>query len=171
MNRAEVAKQIEALLQPIAAQLGLVAVDLQLHGDTKRTVLRVLMDRPEGGITVEECARVSERLGRQLDLFDLIPHAYTLEVSSPGLDRPLRTAEEFRQFAGRSAEVVVHEALDGQRRFRGTLLGVIADRVVLQVDDRQVQIPLARIGTARLVVEMEDVRADLHRGRGAGVGR
>jgi ribosome maturation factor RimP len=103
MQRQEIATQVDELLRPIAARMGLETVDVQIHGEAERTVLRVVMDRPEGGITVEECARVSEQLSRRLDLYDLCPHAYTLEVSSPGLDRPLRSDAEFRRFAGRRA--------------------------------------------------------------------
>src|SRR4030067_195235 len=130
MKRQDITTQVEELLQPIATRMGLETVDVELHGTIERTVLRVLMDRPEGGITVEECARVSEALSRQLDLYDLFAHTYTLEVSSPGLDRPLRTDGEYRRFAGRRAEVATHDAIDGQRRCRGTILGVGGDSVV-----------------------------------------
>jgi len=163
MKRQDITTQVEELLQPIATRMGLETVDVELHGTIERTVLRVLMDRPEGGITVEECARVSEALSRQLDLYDLFAHTYTLEVSSPGLDRPLRTDAEYRRFAGRRAELQTHEAINGQRRFRGTILGVVGDAVVLQVDERQVQISKAAILRAHLVVELEDLRADLNR--------
>jgi len=163
MTRQEIRTEVEALLQPIAARMGLEVVDVDIHGEAERTVLRVLMDRPEGGITVEECARVSEQLGRRLDLYDLFPHAYTLEVSSPGLDRPLRSDADYRRFAGRRAEIQTDQLIDGRRRFRGIVLGVVGEAVVLQVDGRQVQIPRARILQARLVVDAEDLRADLRR--------
>jgi len=163
MKRIDIVSEVERLLQPITRSLGLETVEVRIAGEGQRTVLRVLVDRPDGGITVEECAKVSEVLGRQLDLYDFIPHTYTLEVSSPGLDRPLRTDDEFRRFAGRRAEVVAAEPVDGQRRFRGMLLGVVGEAVVLQVEQRQVHIPKAQIHQARLVVEMDDLRADLER--------
>jgi ribosome maturation factor RimP len=163
MKRSDIVHEVEMLLQPITRGLGLETVDVQVAGEARRTVLRVLVDRPEGGITVEECAKVNEALGRQLDLYDFFPHPYTLEVSSPGLDRPLRTDEEYRRFAGRRAEVVTGEPVGGQRRFRGVLLGVVGDDVMVQVDQRQVAIPKAQIQQARLVVEMDDLRADLDR--------
>lgn len=161
MKRTEIVTQVEELLQPIANRMRLETVDVQIHGEAERTVLRVLMDRPDGGITVEECAKVSEALSRALDLYDLFPHTYTLEVSSPGLDRPVRTDAEYRRFAGRRAEVMTAEPLGGQRRFRGVILGVVGDALVLQVDERQVQVPKAQILQAKLVVDMEDVRRDL----------
>lgn len=163
MKRSEMTQQLAGLLQPIASRMGLEIVDVQVHGEAAHTVLRVLMDRPDGGITVEECAKVSEQLGRQLDLYDLFPHTYTLEVSSPGMDRPLRTDAEFRRFAGRRAEVMTAESVLGQRRHRGVILGVVGDAVVLQVDERQVRLPKAQILQAKLIVDMEDLRADLHR--------
>lgn len=161
MRRDEIRQQISEMLKPIAARLRLETVDVEVSGEAHRTVLRVLMDRPEGGITVEECARVSEALSRQLDLYDLFPYRYTLEVSSPGLDRPLHADSDFRRFAGRRAEITTYAPQEGQRRFRGILLGVIGEFVVLQVDQRQVQVPKNQIAQARLVVEMEDLRADL----------
>lgn len=161
MKRNEIVQQVEALLQPVARRMGLETVDVQIHGEAHRTVLRVLMDRPDGGITVGECAKVSEQLGRQLDLYDLFPHTYTLEVSSPGLDRPLRTDAEFRRFSGRRAEVMTAEPVHGQRRHRGIILGVVGDALLLAVDEAQVQIPKAQIVGARLIVEMEDLRRDL----------
>lgn len=161
MKRHDVVAQVEELLRPITARLGLETVDVSLSGEGHRTVLRVLMDRPDGGITVEECAQVNESLSRQLDLYDLFEHTYTLEVSSPGLDRPLRTDADFRRFAGRKAEIKTYGPVDGQRTVRGVLLGVIGEAVVLQVDDRQMQVPKAQIAQARLVVEMDDLRADL----------
>src|SRR2546426_1755600 len=129
MTRQDVITQVEELLRPIAARLSLETVDIALSGEGHRTVLRVVMDRVEGGITVEECARVSEALSRQLDLYDLFEYPYTLEVSSPGLDRPLRNDADFRRFAGKKAELKTYGPVDGQRHFRGILLGVIGDAV------------------------------------------
>lgn len=163
MNRKEVVEQVEEMARPVAARMGLEVVDIQLLGEIHRPLLRVLMDRPEGGITVEECARVNEALSRQLDLYDLFATSYTLEVSSPGLDRPLRTDADFRRFAGRRAEITIYAPIDGQRRFRGMLLGVLGDAVVVQIDERQVHVPKGEIAQARLAVEMDDLRADFRR--------
>jgi len=163
MKAQEIVAQVSALLAPIASRMGLETVDVQVHGSAVRTVLRVLVDRPEGGITVGECAKVSEQLGRALDLYDLFPHTYTLEVSSPGLDRPLRTDADFRRFAGRRADILTAEPVAGQRRLRGILLGVVGDALVVELDGRQVSIPKAQILQARLAVAMDDLRADLKR--------
>lgn len=164
MARAGIAHQVEDLARPIAERMGLEVVDVQVTGGGNTTILRVLVDRPDGGITVDECARVSESLSRQLDLYDLFAHRYTLEVSSPGLDRPLRTEADFRRFAGRRAEIVMTAAIEGpQRRFRGRILGVVAASAVLDIDGRQLHLPLEQMASAKLTVEMEDLRADLQR--------
>src|SRR3989442_15039623 len=120
MTRQDVITQVEELLRPIAARLGLETVDIALSGEGHRTVLRVVVDRVEGGITVEECARVSEALSRQLDLYDLFEGPYTLEVSSPGLDRPLRNEADFRRCAGKKADLKTYRRLAGQRPSRAT---------------------------------------------------
>ncbi len=161
MTRQGVVTQIEELLRPIATRLGLETVEVSVSGEARRTVLRVLMDRPEGGITVDECAQVNEALSRQLDLYDLFAHPYTLEVSSPGLDRLLRSDADFRRFAGKKVEIKTFGLMDGQRNFRGVLLGVIGDAVVVQMERAQVQVPKEQIAQARLVVEMDDLRTDL----------
>jgi ribosome maturation factor RimP len=161
MTQAGVVAQIEEILRPIAVRLGLETVEVTVSGEAHRTVLRVLMDRPEGGITVEECARVNEALSRQLDLYDLFAHPYTLEVSSPGLDRLLHSDTDFRRFAGKKVEIKTLGTVDGQRHFRGVLLGMIGAAVVLQGERGQVQVPKDQIAQARLVVEMDDLRTDL----------
>ncbi len=161
MRRQEIVQQVGMLLQPIASRLGLEIVDVQQAGEWRHTILRVLADRPDGGITVAECTEVNEALSRQLDLYDLFEHPYTLEVSSPGLDRPLKTDQDFRRFAGRRAEITTYAPIEGQRRFRGMLLGVLGDAVAVRIDGRQVHLPKAQIAQARLVVEMDDLRADL----------
>ena len=163
MNRKEVVQQVEEIVRPLAQRMGLEVVDVQMVGDIHRPVLRVLMDRPDGGITVEECARANEALSRQLDLYDLFASSHTIEVSSPGLDRPLRTDADFRRFAGRRAEITTFAPIAGQRRFRGMLLGVVGDAVVVQIDARQVHVSKGEIAQARLAVEMEDLRADFGR--------
>jgi len=163
MGRREIADQVAVLAAPIAARLGLEIVDVELHGAGQHQVLRVLVDR-DGGVGVEECARLSEALGREMDLYDLPIGAYTLEVASPGLDRPLRKPEEFIRFSGRNVSVTTFAPVDGQRRFRGRLLGLVDGAVAVRLDDgREVRFPPAEIAQAKLVVGMEDLRADLRR--------
>lgn len=157
------AEDVERLAAGIAARWGLELVGLEIAGEGRHTILRVSIDGP-GGVGVDTCARISEELSRALDLHDPVPHAYTLEVASPGLDRPLRREEDFRRFAGRKVEVTTREPVDGRRRWKGRLVGLDGDQVVLEVDAQTARLPLASVATARLVVEMADLRDDLNRG-------
>ena len=148
---------------PIGARLGLEIVDVELTGDARRPVLRVLVER-ENGAGIEDCARLSEALSRELDLYDLPIERYTLEVASPGLDRALRKPAEFVRFAGRAVAVTLFAPIEGQRRFRGRLLGLVDGRVAVQLEDgREVRFATADIAQARLVVEEEVLRQDLRR--------
>jgi len=160
MERGQIAKVVEEILEPIAVRMGVEVVDVELTGTGGKTILRVLVDRP-GGITVEECAQVSEALGRQLDILDLIPHAYTLEVSSPGLDRPLKKDRDFAQFAGRKVEITTYAPVKGRRKFKGILRGLVQGEVILDLEGAQVTIPRKAIAQAKLVVELEDLWPDL----------
>ncbi len=127
-------------------------------------VLRIVIDRPappdgspepaEDSIGIQDCQRISEDISAILDVEDVIAHRYTLEVSSPGLDRPLRHAGDYRRFAGRAAKVVLSEPVDGQTHFEGRLQGVENDEVLF--DDQQGRrhrIPLVTITRGRLEVE------------------
>jgi ribosome maturation factor RimP len=163
-RRQEIAGQVEALAAPIGAHMGLEIVDVELAGDARRPVLRVLVERDSGGAGIEDCARLSEALSRELDLYDLPIGRYTLEVASPGLDRALRKPAEFVRFAGRTVAVTAHAPLDGQRRFRGRLLGLVDGRVSVQLEDgREVRFGMDEIAQARLVVDAEALRQDLRR--------
>ncbi|MCS7234828.1 MAG: ribosome maturation factor RimP [Armatimonadota bacterium] len=165
MRREDVARRVHELAQAITDRLGVELVDVEVTGEGVRTVVRVLVDR-EGGVSVEECARVSEMLSRQLDLEDPIQHRYTLEVASPGLDRPLRRAGDFDRFAGRLAEVVTNQPVEGQRKFVGRLGGLVAGRVVLRLPDgRELRVPLGEVAEARLRVDPEEILRDLRRKR------
>src|SRR5215813_9156183 len=115
-------------------------------------VLRVQIDRPgpasraEDSVSVDDCATVSRELSAILDVEDVIPAAYTLEVSSPGLDRPLRRAADYERFAGRRAKIVTREKVDGQTFFKGTLAGVDGEAVLIDAEDRKRhRVPLAAI--------------------------
>lgn len=170
MKRQEIAEQVATLAGPIATRLGLEVVDVELVGTGRHQILRVLVDR-EGGAGVEDCAHMSEVLSRELDLYDLLAGSYTLEVASPGLDRPLRRAADFVRFSGRTVAVTVAAPIDGQRRFRGRLLGLVDGRVSLRLEDgREIRLAPDEIALARLVVELAELREDFKRSRAAAKG-
>lgn len=144
----------------VASSYGLEIFDVQFRREAQGMVLRVRIDRPGSGATaeesvsVEDCARVSRDLSAILDVDDVVPTAYTLEVSSPGLDRPLRRADDYRRFAGRRAKIVMSEKVDGQGFFKGKLGGVDGTDVLIEADDRKThRVPLDVIRRANLEVE------------------
>jgi len=144
----------------VAADRGLEVFDVQFRREAPGMVLRVQIDRPgpagtaEDSVSVDDCAHVSRELSAILDVEDVVPTAYTLEVSSPGLDRPLRRADDYRRFAGRLAKIVVREKIDGQGFFRGKLAGVDGTDVLIDADDRKThRVPIDAITRANLEVE------------------
>lgn len=159
-READVVEQVRAIASRVAGAHGLDIWDVQYRREAPGMVLRVQIDRPGPAVTaeecvsVEDCARVSRDLSAVLDVEDVIPAAYTLEVSSPGLDRPLRRADDYRRFAGRYAKLVVKPAVDGQGFFKGRLAGMDGNHVVVDGDDgKQHRVPLDFITRANLEVE------------------
>jgi ribosome maturation factor RimP len=153
-------EQIRVIAERVAASRGLTVWDIQSRRETSGHVVRIFIDRPgpaatpEESVSIEDCAEINRELSTILDGEDPLPFAYTLEVSSPGLDRPLRGEEDYRRFAGRSAKVVVREAVDNQKAFEGRLRGVDGADVMLEAPNGRVhRLPMRLITRARLEVE------------------
>ncbi len=145
--------RVAALVAPLVADLGLELFEVQFRREGHGWVLRLTIDSP-AGITVDDCARVSREAGHLLEVEEVIGHAYQLEVSSPGLDRPLRREQDFHHFSGRLAKIKTSRPLDGQQVFIGRL-GPLQDGVLTLVCDQgEVRIPLAEIAKARLEIEL-----------------
>ena len=143
----------EKLRSPIEAAvqgLGYELVGIEYHPQGRRSLLRVYIDTPDG-VNVDDCERASRQISSALDVDDPIPGQYMLEVSSPGLDRPLFTAEHFQRFSGNRVKLRVSPPLDGRRNFSGVLVGMRDDAVVIVQDDEEVEVPLQHIEQARLV--------------------
>jgi len=136
------------LLEPAVEAMGFELADIDAHFG-RRGLLRLFIDR-EGGVTVDDCQRVSEQIGAFLDVEDPLPGSYVLEVSSPGFDRRLRKLAHFERFRGENAKVELRDALDGRRRFTGKLVGVEGSEVLLDVDGELVRLPFGDIAVARL---------------------
>ncbi len=145
--------QLENLLERAVSGLGFELVDVELAGAGRNAVLRVYIDSA-AGVTVNDCARVSEELSAILDVEDLIEGPYTLEVSSPGLDRPLKKREDFSRFAGQMIKIRTRKPLGGQRNFKGHLIGVSGDHVVLEMDQKTLDLAFDSIEKARLVPKL-----------------
>ncbi len=127
------AKEIEALLNPLIEQEGGELVDLQWRREGHQWVLRLFLDK-QGGVTLDDCAYFSDRVGATLDEGDKIPQAYVLEVSSPGLDRVIKKDKDFERFAGKPVKLRLKLPENGQRRFAGVLMGLNEGKVSVQVD-------------------------------------
>ena len=140
------------LLEPVVAGLGYELLDIEWSSAGRGSVVRAYIDRTDGGaIGLDDCERASRSIGAVLDAEDPIGHEFRLEVSSPGFDRPLRTAEHFARFAGSEARIELAMPFEGRRRFRGRLGPVEDGRVTIEVDRKEWKLPLAGISKARLV--------------------
>ncbi|MGH7741836.1 MAG: ribosome maturation factor RimP [Candidatus Eiseniibacteriota bacterium] len=149
----EVREEVRLLAQPLAEEAGFELVDVEFSVQGRHRSVRVLLDRP-GGITVGDCGTFSRRLADCLDMNQTIPWGYHLEVSSPGVDRPLRSLEAVARFAGRRTTVSLSEARDGKRNFDGELLPLDGTRVGLRTPEGEEHwFEWAEVRSARLVVD------------------
>ena len=160
MGAETVVDKVRAIAERVAGGYGLEIFDVQFRREAPGMVLRVRIDRPgpasqdADGVSVADCANVSRDLSAIFDVEEVVPTAYTLEVSSPGLDRPLRRLDDYRRFTGRLAKIVMREKVDGQGFFRGTIAGVDGQDVLIDGDDRRThRVPLDVISRANLEVE------------------
>lgn len=142
------------MLEPAVTALGCELVGIEYHPSGKQSLLRVYIDKPDG-VTVDDCSAVSYQVSGLLDVEDPIPGHYTLEVSSPGLDRPLFQARDFERFAGQQVKVRMRFPVEGQRNFRGLLQGLHEQQVVIEEQDgKRVSLPLDQVEQARLVPDI-----------------
>ena len=153
-------EHIRTIAERVARERGLEVWDVQSRRESSGHVVRVFIDRPgrsatpEESVSIEDCEQVNRELSTILDVEDPLPFTYTLEVSSPGLDRPLRGTEDYRRFEGRLAKIVVREAVDNQKAFEGRLRGVADEHVMLEAaNGRLHRLPLRLITRGRLEVE------------------
>lgn len=151
--------RIGRLIGPVLEDLGFELVRVRLSGD-KRKTLQVMADRKdEQPMTVDDCAEISHNISAVLDVEDPIADAYSLEVSTPGIDRPLTRERDFERFAGFEAKVELDMAVNGQRRFRGLLKGLENGEVLLDTDTGPVALPYGDIRAAKLVLTDELIKA------------
>jgi ribosome maturation factor RimP len=151
----EIPEEMRALIEPIVDDRGLELVDVDLKRGRAPWTLRVIVDTPEGDgcVPVDDCAQVSREIGSHLDAGDLIAARYTLEVSSPGLDRVLAREKDFAAACGREVKIETRVPRDGRRRFRGRLIGFDEELVRLLVDGEEVAIAFADVAKANAVYE------------------
>jgi ribosome maturation factor RimP len=159
--------RIARIVEPVAADLGYEIVRVKVSGLNGMTV-QVMAERPDGTMLVEDCEALSRAISPELDVADPIKREYHLEVSSPGIDRPLTRGKDFETWIGHEAKIEMDRAIDGRKRFRGTLLGRRDETAGLRLTDTpeagEVWLPLDEIGEARLVLTDALIKASLRGG-------
>ena len=153
-KKTENLEKIEKLVAELLEEEELELVQFLFTGKTKRALLRVLIDRTDGqNITIDECAKISKKLSLALDVSDFIHHRYTLEVSSPGIERPLTKPEHFVRFKGNKAKLKTYELIDGQKVHLGNIIDCIDDIVFIEINGKNRAIPFSQILKANLYIE------------------
>jgi ribosome maturation factor RimP len=138
------------LIEPVVSALGLELWGVEFHAAGRNSTLRIYIDAPDG-VSVDDCARVSHQVSGVLDVEDPIPEQYLLEVSSPGLDRPLYTLAQFQAYAGHQVQLRLRAPFEGRRKFKGLLNGVEGDAVLLVVDEEEYLLPIDQIDRANVI--------------------
>jgi ribosome maturation factor RimP len=160
-------RRLAAIVVPTVEGLGYELVRLRLMGGRKPT-LQIMAERPDGSIEVEDCAEISRQVSAVLDVEDPIAGEYTLEVSSPGIDRPLTRLKDFERWDGYEAKLETAEPIDGRRRFRGTLAGVDGDDVLIEVGEGTLGLRFDWLSDAKLVLTDQLVAESLAARRAQG---
>jgi ribosome maturation factor RimP len=181
---ADIRRTLLEIIEPVCFDSGYELVDVEYTTSPAGWIVRVYIDRrldlppsPKGGISFDDCESLSRQLSAVLDVEDPVPHAYSLEVSSPGLDRPLRTPAHFQRYLGETAKIMLAQPLDGRRNFKGILRALEpsaedARTLLIDVEGVEFRLPLADIGSAHLVPDwgslMKRGGGDAHRGSDQG---
>jgi len=161
MDREELLAKIERICTPVLDQMGYRLIEWEYVQDAGRWVIRLYIDR-EGGVNIDDCTRASRALGDVIDVELEIPHGYTLEVSSPGIFRPLRRLEDFVKYRGAAIKLKTKMPLDGRSNYRGVIEEIKDNTVAMVVDGMRYTIPFEAIAKARLD---EDIAAGTAQGR------
>jgi ribosome maturation factor RimP len=147
-----ISKQVEAIALPVLVELGLELVEVQYRREQSGWVLRLIIDKQEG-VSLDDCTAASREIGQLLDIEDFIDQAYNLEVSSPGLDRQLKSMADFQRFVGRKAKIKTDEPIGGERVFVGRIQQTSGDTIILEIGGTELRIPFEQVSKASLEVE------------------
>jgi ribosome maturation factor RimP len=159
MMEREIVDRVRAMIHPIVLNEGMEVVDIEYRRESRGWVLRLTLDK-EGGVALDDCTRVSQELGMSLDVEDVIQAPYTLEVSSPGLTRPLKTEKDFMKYRNHLIKVKTIDPIQNRRQFKGKLLGVSENGIEIEVDGGVFQIPLANLAKANLEIDQDVLRKE-----------
>lgn len=161
-------RRLAEIVGPVIEDLGFELVRIRLQGGNT-PLLQIMADKPDGGIEVDDCADISTAVSAVMDVEDPITEAYTLEVSSPGIDRPLTRLKDFDNFEGYEAKVETSELIDGRRRFKGTLAGIEGDEVLITIAEGTIGLKFEWLSDAKLVLTDDLIRDMLRARKAAGV--
>jgi len=155
ISATETIEKIETIIVPILGERQLELVEVELRASGKRWLLRIFIDK-EGGITIADCEYVSRELSRTLDVEDVIEHAYTLEVSSPGLTRALKKREDFVRYRGKKCRIITSQEVEGRHEFVGRIVDTTGEDVLIQEKIDMFTIPICAIKKAHLEFDIEE---------------
>jgi len=161
--KAAIDRRIAEIITPVVEDMGFEVVRVRLMSG-KESILQIMVQRPDGQIEVDECGQISTALSATLDVEDPILDVYNLEVSSPGIDRPLTRMKDFDQWEGFEAKIETDELIDGRRRFKGVLAGTEGDEVLITITEGTIGLKFEWLSDAKLVLTDELIR-DVLRGR------
>ncbi|MDF1668036.1 MAG: ribosome maturation factor RimP [Roseovarius sp.] len=165
--KAAIDRRMAEIITPVIEDLGYELVRVRLMSG-KTTMLQIMADKPEGGIEVDDCAAISTAVSAVLDVEDPIVDEYTLEVSSPGIDRPLTRIKDFEMFEGYEAKLETAEMIDGRKRFKGMLAGVEGEDVLINVEEGTIGLQFDWLAEAKLVLTDELIKDMLKARKDAG---
>jgi len=148
----EIVDRVRAIVDPILSNEGMELVEIEYRRESRGWVLRLYIDK-EGGVTLNDCTQISQELGRNLDVEDFISNPYTLEISSPGLTRPLKNERDFIKYRNRLIKVKTFDPIESRRQFKGKLLGISDRRIELEMEGGVLQIPLSNVAKANLEID------------------
>jgi len=171
--KAAIDRRLAEIVSPTVEGLGFELVRVRLLGGQSKTV-QIMAERPDGGIEVDDCAKISTAVSAVLDVEDPLDEAYTLEVSSPGIDRPLTRLKDFEAWVGHEAKIETSEMIDGRRRFKGVLQGVEDGEVLVEIEGPEgepvtIGLKFDWLSDAKLVLTDELIRETLRKKKDAGI--
>lgn len=166
--KAAIDRRMAEIITPVIEDLGYELVRVRLMTG-KNTILQIMADKPEGGIEVDDCAKISTAVGATLDVEDPIVEEYALEVSSPGIDRPLTRLKDFENFEGYEVKIETTELIDGRRRFKGQLAGTDGNDVLINVEEGTIGLQFNWLSDAKLVLTDELIAEMLRQRKAAGI--
>jgi ribosome maturation factor RimP len=170
LRETGIAAEIAAIVEPVLGDLGFRLVRVKIQGDGRDRIVQLMAERPDGSITVDDCESISKGVSPVLDVADPISGHYRLEVSSPGIDRPLVRPSDFEDWSGHEAKIELKEPIDGRKRFKGLLEGFEGGEVRIKADTgehgiQHLGLPVHLIADAKLVLTDELIREALQRAK------